>query len=86
MTYICIPRVKIEPESVMLNMLAEKIVLSAINAEHLAYCPSMDLIALATIDEQVHVHRLNGQRVFGVANKQSEAKIKGVQWKPNGKA
>lgn len=70
----------------MLNMLAEKIVLSAINAEHLAYCPSMDLIALATVDEQVHVHRLNGQRVFGVANKKSGAKIQGVQWKPNGKA
>lgn len=75
-----------ESESGMLNMLAEKIVSSTINAEHLAYCPTMDLIALATIDEQVHVHRLNGQRVFGVISKQPKAKIKGVKWKPNGKA
>ncbi len=73
-------------ESNTLNMLAEKVVQPAINAEYLAYCPTMDLIALATTDEQVHVHRLNGQMVFGVTSKQSNTVIKGVKWKPNGKA
>ena len=75
-----------EPETIQLNILAEKVVQPAINAEHLAYCPTMDLIALATTDEQVHVHRLNGQKVFGVTPKEFKGKINGVKWKPNGKA
>ena len=68
----------------MLNMLAEKIIQPAINPKHLAYCPMMDLIAFATLDEQVHVHRLNGQRVFGVSGKQSMGRVNDIQWKPNG--
>ena len=71
-------------EPAMFNMLAEKVMHQAINPAYLAYCPTMDLIALATIDEQVQVYRLNGQRVFGVTNKQSESKIRGLKWKPNG--
>lgn len=67
-----------------LNMLAEKIIQPAINPKHLAYCPMMDLIAFATLDEQVHVHRLNGQRVFGVSGKQSMGRVNNIQWKPNG--
>lgn len=45
----------------------------------------MDLIALATIDEKVHVYRLNGQRVFGVVSKPSVARVNQIRWKPNGK-
>jgi len=70
----------------MLNMLAEKIVQPAINPAHLAYCPTMDLIASATIDDQVSVYRLNGQRVFGVSSKSGPGKITGIQWKPNGRS
>ena len=67
------------------NMLAEKVVQPAINPKHLSYCPTMDLIAFASIDEQVSVHRLNGQKVFGVNNKLGTAMVKGIVWKPNGK-
>ena len=34
----------------------------------LAYCPTMDLIAVATGEERVYVYRLNGQRVLGLGN------------------
>ena len=68
----------------MLNMLAHKIVQPAVIPQHLAYCPTMDLIALATVDQKVHVYRLNGQNVFGVASKQPGAKVIQIKWKPNG--
>ena len=67
-----------------LNMLAEKVIQPAINPKHLAYCPTMDLIALVTLDEQVHIYRLNGQRVFGVSGKHSAGSVSSIQWKPNG--
>lgn len=68
----------------MADPLAEKLVQPAVNPRHLAYCPTMDLIALASIDEHIHVYRLNGQRVFGIANKQSANKVNQIKWKPNG--
>ena len=68
----------------VLNVLGEKSLPQAIKDGLLAYCPTMDLIALATADEQVHVFRINGQRVFGVSNRNSERKITQLQWKPNG--
>lgn len=68
----------------MADWLAEKVVQPAANPDHLAYCPTMDLISLATIDEQVHVFRLNGQKVFGVASKRTPAKVRRIIWKPNG--
>ena len=71
-----------EPSS--LNMLAEKVMHQAIKLNTLAYCPTMDLVALATVDEQVHVYRLNGQQVFGVSNKKAGCSVENLQWKPNG--
>ena len=68
----------------MAEPLAEKVVQPAINPAHVAYCPTMDLVALATIDEQVQVYRLNGQKVFGILNKQTPAQIDQIKWKPNG--
>ena len=70
----------------MLNMLAEKVVQPAINSDHVAYCPTMDLIALATVDEKVQVYRLNGQRVFGVVSKHPATKVNQIRWKPNGES
>ena len=32
-----------------------------------AWCPSMDLLALVTVDGQLHVHRLNWQRLLWTA-------------------
>lgn len=75
---------ELNDEPSTLNMLAEKIMHQPIKLGNLAYCPTMDLIALATIDEQVHVYRLNGQRVFGVSNKQDERSVLSLQWKPDG--
>ncbi|KAI5309685.1 hypothetical protein KEM55_002663 [Ascosphaera atra] len=55
----------------------------------------MDLIALATADEQVNVYRLNGQRVFGGNYKAANAwgddddegqkrEVRGLSWKSDG--
>lgn len=68
----------------MTEPLAEKVVQPAINSAHVAYCPTMDLVALATIDEQVQVYRLNGQKVFGIVSKQTSGQIDQLKWKPNG--
>ena len=70
----------------MADALAEKLVQPAINPKHLAYCPTMDMIALASIDEHIHVYRLNGQKVFGIINKQSANKVNQIKWKPNGES
>jgi anaphase-promoting complex subunit 4 len=45
----------------------------------------MDLVALTTEDGQVHVFRLNGQRVFAASYEEEPGNIKGLKWKPNGK-
>lgn len=68
-----------------LTMMAEKVVQPAIDPKHLAYCPTMDLVAFATVDGQVHVHRLNGQKVFAASGKHSMGNIRNIKWKPNGK-
>ncbi|KAM0799702.1 anaphase-promoting complex, cyclosome, subunit 4-domain-containing protein [Usnea florida] len=70
----------------MADALAEKLVQPAINPKHLAYCPTMDMIALASVDEHIHVYRLNGQKVFGIINKQSANKVNQIKWKPNGQS
>ena len=67
-----------------LTLLAEKIAPKALKPDQVAYCPTMDLVAVATIDEQVQVFRLNGQKVFGVANKKPGCKVSQLKWKPNG--
>ena len=73
-----------DEDATMLNMLTEKVMPQAIKPKLVAYCPTMDLLALATDDEQMHVFRLNGQRVFGLPNKRDKCKIIQLQWKPNG--
>ena len=57
----------------------------------LAYNPTMDLIALATDDEELRVFRLNGQRVFGGSfvgdpylDDVAEGEIRRVIWRGNG--
>lgn len=51
----------------------------------LAYCPTMDLIAIATESDNVHVFRLNGQRVFGTSYEDNDFSVAWLRWKPNGK-
>ena len=74
----------IKHSAAMLDTLSEKAVHPKINPLHVAFCPTMDLIALATVDEKVHVFRFNGQKVFGVTSKDALAKINQIRWKPNG--
>ena len=73
-----------EDPMLSLNLLAEKVVHQPIKIDSLVYCPTMDLIAVATVDEQVHVYRLNGQRVFDVSNKKLDCSVRQLRWKPNG--
>lgn len=56
----------------------------------LTYCPTMDLIALATEDEQLYVYRLNGQEVLSADLAgdpyldEVKGEIRGVRWKNDG--
>lgn len=74
-----------------LSLVAEKILPAKCKAGSLAYCPTMDLIALVTEDEVLHVFRLNGQRVFGghlggdpYTDQDGHLEIRGLTWKNNG--
>ncbi|KAH8699046.1 putative anaphase-promoting complex component Cut20/Apc4 [Talaromyces proteolyticus] len=55
-----------------------------------SYCPTMDLVALATEDEQVHVFRLNGQQVLGADLAgdpyldEVKGEVRGIGWKHDG--
>jgi anaphase-promoting complex subunit 4 len=67
-----------------LSLLSEKSLPHA--AQLIKYCPSMDLIALTSTDQQVLIYRLNGQRVYGATQKAGVKKVEveSMQWKPNG--
>jgi hypothetical protein len=67
-----------------LELLGEKNLPQAADPGLVTYCPSMDLIALGTTDQQVLVYRLNGQRVYGAAQKIGKLTIESIKWKPNG--
>lgn len=68
----------------MAEPLAEKVVQPAINTDDVAYCPTMDLIAISTVDSQAHVFRLNGQKVFGVLSQHKSGGVGSLRWKPDG--
>jgi anaphase-promoting complex subunit 4 len=67
-----------------LETLSEKALHQPADPNLIAYCPSMDLIALTTTDQQVLIYRLNGQRVYGAAQKTGLLKVESIRWKPNG--
>ncbi|TVY83618.1 Coatomer subunit delta [Lachnellula suecica] len=71
--------------SLTLEVLSEKSLQQAADPNLINYCPSMDLIALTTTDQQVLIYRLNGQRVYGAAQKAGQLKVESIRWKPNGK-
>ncbi|KAJ5089257.1 Anaphase-promoting complex subunit 4 [Penicillium argentinense] len=58
----------------------------------LAYCPSMDLVALVTTDEELRVFRLNGQRVIDTSFpgdawldlEDEKGEVRTLAWKANG--
>lgn len=67
-----------------LKILSEKALHHAAELSLVTYCPSMDLIALATRDQQVFIYRVNGQRVYGASQKADNVRVESLRWKPNG--
>lgn len=52
--------------------------------------PMFDLLAVVTSNDNVLLYRMNGQRVWGQAQRKEESEpdlhLEALQWKPNGKA
>ncbi|KAF1952198.1 hypothetical protein CC80DRAFT_527960 [Byssothecium circinans] len=65
---------------------AEKILLHPIHAHLISYCPTMDLIALVTSEENLDVYRINGQRAFGLKRKSEDCTVTSLCWQFNGLA
>ncbi|KAF2622501.1 hypothetical protein BU25DRAFT_402517, partial [Macroventuria anomochaeta] len=65
---------------------AEKILLHPIHPHLIAYCPTMDLIAVVTTEENLEVYRINGQRAFGLKRKSEELVLDTIKWEFNGKS
>lgn len=75
-----------------LTSVAEKTLASKCKPGSMAYCPTMDLVALTSVDERVDVFRLNGQRVFGGVygdggrgGGERGREVRRIKWKGNGK-
>ena len=65
---------------------SEKILLHAIHPHLIEYCPTMDLIAVVTAEENLDVYRINGQRAFGLKRKSEDVSIDTIKWEFNGKS
>lgn len=63
---------------------AEKILLRPIHPQLISYCPTMDLIALVTDEENLDVYRVNGQRAFGLKRKSEDVVVEALKWQCNG--
>lgn len=80
------------PYEPQLTPVGEKSLPAKCKAGALAYCPTMDLIALVTEDDELRVFRLNGQKVFGGSYKgdpyfdedDGGGEIRGLMWKNTG--
>jgi anaphase-promoting complex subunit 4 len=75
-----------------LTAVAEKTLPAKCKPGLLAYCPTMDMVALATEDEQLHVFRLNGQQVLGVNLggdpylDEEKGDARAISWKNDGRS
>ncbi|KAJ8116671.1 hypothetical protein OPT61_g1956 [Boeremia exigua] len=65
---------------------AEKILLHPAHPHLIAYCPTMDLVAVVTAEENLDVYRINGQRAFGVKRKSEDLVVDTIKWEFNGKS
>ncbi|CCU82675.1 anaphase-promoting complex component Cut20/Apc4 [Blumeria hordei DH14] len=65
------------------QILSEKVLQQTIIPGIVSYCPSMDLIALATKDQGVYIFRLNGERVCGISQ-QTKHQVERIHWKQDG--
>ncbi|CEN62501.1 hypothetical protein ASPCAL09135 [Aspergillus calidoustus] len=82
------------PTHPQLTPVGDKSLPAKCKAGMLTYCPTMDLIALVTEDDELRVFRLNGQKVFGGSFKGDPyldeddgggGEILGLRWKDNGR-
>lgn len=71
-------------KSLGLKLLNEHTLHQAILPGLISYCPSMDLIALGTIDNQVQIFRHNGEEVYKSNQRNKDVKLQSLAWKPNG--
>ena len=72
--------------SPLLLQQAEKILLHPIHPHLIAYCPTMDLVAVVTTEENLDVYRINGQRAFGLKRKSDGLTVDAIKWEFNGKS
>ncbi|KAJ4288404.1 hypothetical protein N0V90_011639 [Kalmusia sp. IMI 367209] len=72
------------PSGPKLLQQAEKILLRPIYPHLMSYCPTMDLIALVTDEENLDVYRANGQKAFGLKRKNEDVRILALNWQWNG--
>lgn len=53
-----------------------------------AWSPKHDLLCFVTTNENVLLYRMNGQRVWGIAQRKEkpghEGKVERLQWRPDG--
>jgi anaphase-promoting complex subunit 4 len=67
-----------------LSLIEAKTFNHEIRPELVRCCPTMDLIAYATIDERVEIFRFGGQKAFHLQRKDSNFKVTSICWKYNG--
>ena len=72
------------PDTLQLSSVSEKQLPAKCKPNTLAYCPTMDLIAVATEDEQVHVFRFNGQEALGHPFSKTGIAVRATVWKVTG--
>jgi hypothetical protein len=65
---------------------SEKILLHPIHPHLFTYCPTMDLIAIVTDEENLDVYRINGQLAFSLKRKSEDVTVDALQWEFNGKS
>jgi anaphase-promoting complex subunit 4 len=75
-----------------LTFVAEKNLPARCEPGTLAYCPTMDIVALIAEDKQLHVFRLNGQRVFGgsfagdlFTDSDEQGEVQVIRWRSDGR-
>jgi anaphase-promoting complex subunit 4 len=67
-----------------LSLIEAKSFSHQIRPELVRCCPTMDLIAYATVEERVEVFRFGGQKAFNLQRKESNIKVTSLCWKYNG--
>lgn len=81
---------ELEPPPELVSVAEKTLPAKCKDGPFLTYCPTMDLVALATEDEQLYVFRLNGQEVLSVDLAgdpyldEVKGEIRGVRWKNDG--